>query len=357
MNSITLKKPAGSGYTLIQNAFIDHYMPEANGEFVKIYLYLLRCVSIDAQLSVSSIADTFDHTEKDVLRALSYWEKQGLLLLEKDSRGEIQGIAFLDPVTEEEEEAEAPSTPEVPAPEPVLEQAAASEPLPEASPLPPKKQPLTADRIAELKKQEDIEQLLFIAAQYIGRPLTPSEISNILYYYDTLHFSADLIEYLVEYCVSKGNKSSHYMEKVALGWASEGIQTVQQAKNSTNLYNKKYYSVLNAFGIKNRGPAASEKEYIDRWLDEYQFTLNIVAEACNRTISQTHEASFPYADKILQQWKKKGVHHLDDIRTLDTERMKKKKEAAPKASAPNKFNNFHQRDYDFEQLEKDLLNS
>lgn len=85
--------------------------------------------------------------------------------------------------------------------------------------------------------------------------------------------------------------------------------------------------------------------------------MNIIAEACNRTITQTHEASFPYADKILQQWHKKGIRHLEDISRLDTDRMKKKKEAAPKAASSNKFNNFHQRDYDFEQLEKQLLNS
>ena len=96
------------------------------------------------------------------------------------------------------------------------------------------------------------------------------------------------------------------MEKVALGWAAEGIQTVQEAKNSTNLYNKKYYSVLNAYGIKNRGPAAAEKEYIDRWLDEYGFHIAIITEACNRTITQTHEASFPYTDKILKDWRKKA---------------------------------------------------
>ena len=355
MKNIQLKKPASAGVTILNNTFIDEYMPEANGEFVKIYLYLLRSAAGERPLSVSSIADTFNHTEKDVLRALSYWEKQGLLFLGTDSAGEITEIAFLEPELSETEESEVLETlsdiPEASTEETVASETAA------AFAEPPKKQPLTADRIVELKKQEDIEQLLFIAAQYIGRPLTPTEISNILYYYDTLHFSADLIEYLVEYCVSKGNKSSHYMEKVALGWAAEGIQTVQEAKNSTNLYNKKYYSVLNAYGIKNRGPAAAEKEYIDRWLDEYGFHIAIITEACNRTITQTHEASFPYTDKILKDWRKKGVHHLEDIITLDSERARRKKTVAPKNVSANKFNNFHQRDYDFDQLEKQLLNS
>ena len=123
--------------------------------------------------------------------------------------------------------------------------------------------------------------------------MSSAEISDILYYYDGLHFSADLIEYLVEYCVSKGNKSRHYMEKVAIGWAGDGISTVQEAKASTNLYNKKYYSVLNAFGIKNRGPAAPEREYIDRWFQEYQFDLPVIVEACSRTIAPDPRTQLP----------------------------------------------------------------
>lgn len=67
--------------------------------------------------------------------------------------------------------------------------------------------------VKELRQKEDVMQLLFIAEQYLGKTLSPSEISRILYFYQELHFSADLIEYLIEYCVSKGSKSIRYMEK------------------------------------------------------------------------------------------------------------------------------------------------
>lgn len=321
--------------TLVRNVFIDEYMPEASGEFVKIYLYLLRCASGNREISMNTIADTFEHTEKDVARALKYWEKMQLLRLSFDESGALSEINFLEPAPKEAVLPEKPAF------------------------VPPPKVPLSPDRIAALKSESDMEQLLFIAAQYIGRPLTSSEISNILYYYDSLHFSADLIEYLVEYCVSKGNKSSHYMEKVALGWAEEGITTVQEAKSSTNLYHKKYYAVLNAFGIKGRGPARMEKEYIDRWTDSLHFTMDIIEEACNRTIAKTHSPSFAYADKILDDWAKKQVRHLSDIQPLDTEHQKTRRGKAKevqKSPVSNRFNNFHQRDYDFDRLEEELLN-
>ena len=254
MNNIQLQKKPDMDVTLVRNVFLDEYMPEASGEFVKIYLYLLRCASGEKEISMGRIADIFEHTEKDVTRALKYWEKMQLLSLSYDNEGNLTGIDFLEP------SPKAAVLPEKPAF------------------VAPPKVPLSPDRIAELKSHDDMEQLLFIAARYIGRPLTSTEIGNILYYYDSLHFSTDLIEYLVEYCVSKGNKSCHYMEKVALGWAEEGITSVQEAKNSTNLYHKKYYSVLNAFGIKGRGPARTEKEYIDRWTDTFHFTLDIIED-------------------------------------------------------------------------------
>lgn len=338
MGSVQLQKTPDMDVTLVRNVFIDEYMPEAGGEFVKVYLYLLRCTSGNKETSVSAIADIFDITEKDVERALKYWEKMRLMSLSYDTDGNLTAIGFSEPLHKEKPE----SVPQKPAF------------------VPPPKVPLSADRIAQIKSQGEMEQLLFIAAQYIGRPLTSTEISNILYYYDSLHFSTDLIEYLVEYCVSKGSKSSHYMEKVALGWAEAGITTVAEAKNNTNLYNKKYYAVLNAFGIKGRGPARTEKEFIDRWTDTFHFTMDIIEEAANRTIAQAHAPSFPYADKILEGWHKKNVRHLSDLTALDTEHQKKRqdkpsKETQKKATA-TKFNNFHQRDYDFDRLEEELLN-
>lgn len=343
MNTITIRRKDDTGVTLIQNRFLDQYMPRANGEYVKLYLYLLRLTAKEESFSLEHTAELFEHTENDIRRALSYWEKQGLLKVKKNAGGQVLELALLDPP--DEEASAQPRT--------------LSAPGQTNRPDSPQKVPLSADRIASLKSQEEIEQLLFIASQYLGKTLSPTEISNILYFYDTLHFSTDLIEYLIEYCVSKGSKSARYMEKVALEWDREGIRSVEDAKKGTSLYHKKYYTVLNAFGIKGRGPAQSEIEYVDRWTNEFHFTSGIIAEACDRTIAQTHQPNFAYANRILEAWHKKGIRHLEDIRALDLEFMKKKKAEAssPKPVRNNKFNNFHQRDYDFEELEKQLLNS
>ena len=96
----------------------------------------------------------------------------------------------------------------------------------------------------------------------MGKPLSSKEIQKINYFFDTLHFSTDLIEYLIEYCVENGHKSMHYIESVALAWSDENIKSVTEAKASSAAYNKNCFAVLNAFGIKGRSPAAVELSYI-----------------------------------------------------------------------------------------------
>lgn len=155
-----------------------------------------------------------------------------------------------------------------------------------------KKQELTPERIRELKQNEEIIQILYIAEQYLGKTLSPTESQKLLFFYDGLGLSADLIEYLLEYCVSHNHKSIRYIEKVAIAWAEEGITTVEQASSSNSRYNKEYFTILKALGITNRNPVETEITLMDTWLKTYCFSMEIIQEACNRTVLQTGQASF-----------------------------------------------------------------
>lgn len=338
MNNIRLHHPFSDNMTAVSNYFIDYYMPQASGEYVKLYLCLLRQVAEHDSISLEAVAELFDYTERDVRRGLRYWADQGLLDLAFDSDGNISDLVFL----------------EVQKPQAMRQAAAAVTQQPESSP----RHALSKDRMAALKDQQDIRQLLFIAESYLGHSLSPGEISSLLYYYDSLHFGVDLIEYLIEYCISRGTKSFHYIDKVALAWAEEGITNAGQAKERQSQYSQKYYSVLNAFGIRDRGPGKPEVQMIDHWFDDLHFTSDIILEACSRTLTQTQNPSFQYANKILESWHASGIHHLNEIRELDQKHQKTGKAASkqrPAVTSGSKFNNFSQRDYDFDHLES-LLN-
>lgn len=380
---LSLHNGSSSGVTIISNIFIDHYMPHANGEFVKIYLYLLRCLRGDqTNLNLSQVADVFNCTESDVLRTLRYWETKQLVVLSETS--EQTSIDFLEPVMP----SELKMTSETKAASKKSEKAeslktasttkrgggrtaqtAAASSIKEAAPtlepeIPQKEQTrLTADRIKELSGMEEVRQMLFIAEQYLGTTLSRTATEDLLYIYENLNFSVDLIDYLIEYCVSKGSKDMHYIKAVAFKWYEAGIDTVTKAKQNTTVYHRNYFTILRAFGITNRNPVSKEISMINHWMNDYGFTMDILTEACSRTIHQTGKANFNYADKILRDWHSKGVRHLTDIQALDTLHRQLKAERASEQNKPtktnnsgNKFNNFKQRDYDYAQLENQLLN-
>ena len=97
MNSIELCSNHVSNVTLVSNLFIDTYMPAANGSYVKVYLYLLRCISnSECNISISSIADSLEDSEKDIIRALSYWEKVKILTLVRNKENDIIKILLND---------------------------------------------------------------------------------------------------------------------------------------------------------------------------------------------------------------------------------------------------------------------
>lgn len=335
MADIILHNDKANGATYVSNVFIDNYMTAANGEYVKIYLYLLRCMnSSGCCFSISKAADKFEHTEKDIQRALKYWEKMKLLRLEYDVDKKLSGIYFLDSGNLEE---------------PII--------LEPEKPL-PKKRSYTAAELDAFQDKENVKELLFVTEHYLKRPLTPTDINTILYWYDELHFSVDLIEYLIEYCIGKGHTSMRYMDKVALSWKDEGISTVERAKQASSAFSQLHFSVMRAFGINGRNLISSEMAYINKWSKTFGFTQDIITEACRRTISATHRPSFEYTDSILDNWNKQQVKQLSDIAKLDSSYQKSKKnEAAPvKNSGSNKFNNFPQRSYDYDKLEQQLLN-
>ncbi len=332
MRTLTLRNRFQGNATSVENDFIDNYMTKANGEYVKVYLLLLRHLNaVNSKLSVSCLADCLECTEKDILRAFKHWSKVGLLKIDYDEAGVICGLsigATTEPAVEVPEKKQAPNSP--------------------------------IEMTGSAKSQDELRQLYFVAEQYIGKTLSATDIKKINYFYDELNFSLDLIEYLIEYCVENGHKSMHYIESVALSWSDKNITTVEDAKEQSALYNKNYYAVLKAFGISGRNPAPCEIKYIQKWLNDYGFTMDIILEACNRTISNTAKADFKYADSILTNWLSRDVRHLSDITKADLafqqEKASKKTPASRTASASkNRFNNFESRTYDFQLLERQLL--
>ena len=424
MTAINISSDIATSFTTVSDIFIDQYMPKANGEFVKVYLYLLRATGSGAGIAtISEIADHFSNTEADIVRALNYWASEGILQVQTGADGQITGINLcslavsgMQAAQSNIQSAVADNAAQNNLQNSVVNNAAqnnlqngvvnnaaqnnlqngvvnnAAQNISTADirmqdsvvkklksqatdkPAPSQKE-YTLDEIKEFRKNPDISELFFIIETYLKHTLSSTDTNMVLYWLDELHFSTDLVEYLVEYCITKGHSSLRYMNKVALGWADAGIKTVDQAKDDAAAHSQIYYSVMKALGITGRNLVDSEVSLINKWVGEYGFDIELVKAACSKTISAIQKPSFEYTDSILANWRKKDVHTLKDVEVLDANFAKANKASAtgssqgtnaangsskPKSnnsSSKNKFNNFNQRNNDYDKLEKLFLNS
>ena len=399
--------------TTIYNSFIEDYMPAANGSYVKVYLYIAKCLQAkESNFSISSLADQLENTEKDILRALMYWEKKGLMSLNRDkATGEILGLEMLIPFAERdfdtyentakesaaslgvdsdlsetgalnrrnsdlsetgaldrrnsdfsETDAANTSTYEssgTDAPSNVnsdVHRASNSAQENNSSAVKPIQVP--PEQIQELSANEDFVWVCNVVESYLERPMKPTEIQLITYLYGTLHFSRELILHLYDYCISMGKTACNYIQTVALSWHEQGIKTPEQAQNASVRYLASYNAVSKALGL-GRGLAEIEKKYVDHWQNDWNMDLSVILEACNRTVLKLHHADFKYTEGILSHWNEQNVRTLQGVEQSDlhyaqTKEQKEKKNPSTsgKQTPRNQFQNFKQRDVSSEELQE-----
>ena len=290
----TVYSEADLGSTLISNLFIDKYMKDANDAQLKVYLYLLRMMNAGRTTSIPDMADQFNHTEREVMRSLRYWERRGLIVLEYSGAGDLMSLRMVSPrsdsdaqaypvpfrgglvaagaqdnsVLPEKESRTAPAVPRlqamaIPSQHSVMAESAPAQtagPAVSGEQVPSdegsgteaveRKAPFRhpdAASVEAFKSSTKRAQLLYIIEQYIGKPLAPSEVESVYYISEQLHFSDALIDYLLQYCIDRGKKDFRYIQKVAVNWAERGITTPKQAERSVSSFSRKG---RNAQGVK-----------------------------------------------------------------------------------------------------------
>lgn len=332
MKTITISTENCETYSSISNFFIDYYMTEANGEFVKVYLYLVRLLNTNSNITVAGIADHFNLTENDICRAIKYWISRDVLKLNYDGKGHLKGIVLLPlhaPALDMRMDTDAvsilriePANDTKPSYDTVnaatKEHIVPSEPVANTELALPTKPKYTVKDIDRAMSDSDFETLVYFIETLFGRPVTPNETKSILYIYESLEFSVDLFEYLVEYCVEKNKTNFRYMESVAIGWFKDGIKTRQEAKDQIYQTNHVASTVFKALGIRgDRTVTQAEIELINTWTNDLGFSEDIIRKACESAIlTKPAGVSLHYVNGILEDWSKNNVKTLTDIEEL-----------------------------------------
>ncbi|MDR1641811.1 MAG: DnaD domain protein [Clostridiales bacterium] len=343
MSNIAMKMRE-SGNTPISNDFIDSYMLKANPVYSILYIYGLRKCSCGCpNITTGEIMKSLNILESDVHNAWKYWQSQGLVSVSGD--GLDLSLEFL-PVPQKAEEP-------VLAPKQQAQQA-------------PKQQAPKQEKRLGTKKTYDPEELEFYKTSKAGiqeifekaeeamRSCLHHEDLAIVYsLYDWLGLPLDVIKCLLEYCSKRGIKSSRYIEKVGMNWAESNVTSIEEAEAHLRNYERPYRETLRAMGLNANYPTESQKNFIDRWLIEFNMPLEVVKDAISKATYRQGTATFPYINGILKRWSDAGIRTLAECASQSATAPAS---ATPgKRSAPatkSKFSNFAQHDYDFELIAK-----
>lgn len=312
-------------FTPISNVFIEKYMPFARGEFVKVYLLLLKYnFSNEPGVNSSILASSLNLLESDVMNALNYWNDQGVIKFVPVDKMNNFSIEFV-PLDND-----------------------LSSTSPDVNLLDALNNTETNDML------RDIERILC-------RPLSTKEMEIYLGWQKDFSFTSELILILIEYCASKGKVDYRYIEKVALAWNDMGIKTIEKAQSHIKQTEDKWVKIrqiLNYLGINNSEIMKPQEELLNKWINVYKFDIQLIKKACDICFQRLNRADFKYIDGILSKWFNDNIKTLDDVAIKDKQHKNNSKNSSTnyqKNLKASGFNNFEPRSYDYDSLEKKLL--
>lgn len=315
-------KGSASKYTPVSNIFLEKFMPKARGEFVKVYLLLLK-YSCSGELGVNSsiIATSLNLLESDIMNAVNYWSDEGLIkLVPVDKFGNFN-IEFQD-ISEEI----TPDNGQLN----LLEE---------------------LNNSSNMDTMQEIEKLL-------GRTLSPIEMQKYLSWQKEYNFSPEMLIILIQYCISKGKTDYRYFERVAISWFDEGIKNIDDVQQYIKKHEDKwvkYRKILAYLGIKDAEMMKPQEQMLEKWIVTWGFSIEVIQKACDICFERLNRADFKYIDGILNSWNKDSLKTISEIQEKDIKKAGYPKKTNNNLKQKGSFNNYEQRTYDFETLERKLL--
>ena len=260
--------------TDVENVFINEYMTEAPGEYVKAYLYGLFCSEHGMELKSALMAEVL-HMDEDRLReAWEYWERMNVVAIEEEE--DDYTVVFLS----------------------LREQLFSGE--------------QGVERAIEMSDEvidegEEFKRLTEAAEDLLGRPLNGRELQEIGSWTKELGVPVEVIYEAFDYCAEIGKTSINYISKVILAWAKEGLTNREMVKEFLEKTSERqgiYRKILNSLGLK-RNVTEAEKRLVDSWLDDMKFSLERILEACEKA-GFTQSPNLRYVNKVLENWKQEA---------------------------------------------------
>lgn len=309
----------------VPNCVVDEDIRLASENQLKVLLYILR--NNGDNLTEKSVGEQLNIAEGDVKDAVSFWVDRGVLT----SQGDIpQG-----------ERAE----------------------IPDETPVEIKKKPRPLSRVQKpdsifvsrrINEDNDLATLVQETQVILGKPISNGDTATLVMLHDTDGLPCDVLLMLIQYCHSIGKDNMRYIEKMAVGWASEEITTIERAEEKiSNLekYGEAWNRVALIFGIQNSGsPTKAQQENANRWINEWHFSDEMLREAYERCVNKKNSFNITYTNGILKNWNKQNISSLKELK--EYEEKSRKKSSENNGNNGNKGDNNPQVSYDIDKYEE-----
>lgn len=335
--------------TPIENLFLDLYMPTSPGDYVKVYLLGFRYAlepKEGKRFTTHTLALNVGLTPQQVMEAWEYWQSKGLLRLTPTNDPENPVIEFLSLKT-----LHLRNTPDQSLPQEAEEE------------TPPAYTATPSDLVAA-HDREEFRQFFKAIDRLLQRPLVPNEELQILEWLQHYKVDRDVVLLAFQFAVQqKEVRSVPYVAGIVRNWSDQGLTSttsVQQFLDSKQLHYRHYDAIFKALGFHGRLPTEAEASFMDKWMDQYNFSMDMILKACGLTAGTT-KPSIKYINGILERWHKEGLTTPTAVDEQETLR-KDKTTARDKEPAgyTAKKTGFHLpesrgKDYTNDELEKILL--
>ena len=157
--------------------------------------------------------------------------------------------------------------------------------------------------------------------------MSPTWYTDIDAIFSKYQFEEDVVIALFQYCFDRQALHRNYLLTVADGWSKSGIVTMQDVDNyyaEFDKVNQLKKSIAKKLGIK-RNLSEYEEAYINKWVGDFGYSLDIIEIALKKTTSKTNP-SFDYIDKIMTDWHERKLKSPEEVTSfLQSQKEKQEK--------------------------------
>ncbi len=297
--------------TTIPDIFFTEYLPQANGDYIKIYLYILFLSKYDKDIKVNDLCKKLGLSLKIVQDGMKYWEDEGVIT--KKNTGYV--LNNLQEI--------------------------------ELHHLYKPKASLSAEQIQKsAESQKRAKTIEYINNKFFSGLMPTTWYPDIELWFQKYHFDDEVMIALFEYCFDKSALHRNYIQAVADAWAKNSIKTY----NDLDIYyekqeklNKTASLISKKLGL-SRQLSQYEYAYIEKWLIDFNFSFDIIEIALKRTTSKVNP-SFDYIDKLLTDWHDRGFTTTEQVQKFLAD-IKQKNNNIKELEKKTGYQKYEQRSYD-----------